>query len=138
MNVLQAVKEAKKNQAERREKNKRKKGGITDKTVLYEQMRAGLMEQQTSVEEEAEIGRALTEEINTLNAQNELHQQITMETVMKAEEANMVIMRNIIRLRQVVKQYETRLIQLESIVNSKKTEMSAKKTKQSGGEMFFF
>lgn len=128
LDVLKAVHEARKQQIQSELKLKRKKGGETTKTALYEQMRQALYDQQQNVENEAEIGRALTDEINQLNAQTEMMHQVTNDSILKKEEANMTLMRNIKKLRMAVEHNEGRLTQLQSMAAAKAS--MAKKSQQ--------
>ncbi|XP_022914679.2 myosin heavy chain, clone 203-like [Onthophagus taurus] len=118
--VQKAVQAARFKQLESEMKAKRRKrGGITEKTELYEQMAKALFDQQQNVELESEKGRMLTEEINHLNAQTEMIQQVTNDNVMKQEEANIAIMKNIKKLQQAITANEKRLHTLEFMANTR-------------------
>lgn len=117
LDVLKCVTEARKKQeqAKFKQDERKKKSVETEKTALYEEMRNALYDHQQKVENEAEIGRCLTEEINHLNAQSEIMHQVTNDNLLKKEEANITIMRNIKRIRLAIQQYEGRLMQLQAI-----------------------
>ena len=72
-------------------------------------MRHALVDTYSQVEQEAARGRLLTEQINTISAQTEAVTHITEVSIMKTEEANIEVMKNIRRLRRTVEQYEQRL-----------------------------
>ncbi|GJQ82430.1 hypothetical protein Trydic_g11844 [Trypoxylus dichotomus] len=135
LDVLKAIHEARKLQVRSELKLKRRKGGETVKTMLYEQMRQALYDQQHNVENEAEIGRQLTDEINHLNAETEMMHQVTNDSILQKEEANMALMRNIKRMRMAVDQHESRLKQLQMMSALK--EMKKQKDASEAQEFFF-
>lgn len=114
-------------------KLQRRKGGETSKTALYEQMRQALYDQQHQVENEAEIGRILTNEINNLNAQTEMIHQVTNDSILKKEEANMALMRNIKRLKMAIEHNEGVLTHLQTM----STVHEKRKKKARELEMFY-
>ncbi|KAF2897896.1 hypothetical protein ILUMI_08280 [Ignelater luminosus] len=111
--VLSAVKSAYMRQLEQRKKtDEKKKAAITDQQRLYEQMRVALFDTQRNVEEEAERGRILTEQINAVNARTDLYRQVNDDSIRNTEAENIALMRNIKRLRNAIKQHETRIQQI--------------------------
>lgn len=86
-------------------------------------MKNALFDTQNDVEDEAERGRILSEQINALNVQSEVYSQITECSIIKTEEANMEIMKNIKRMKAAVTQYENRIAQMRLMnVGNKKSE----------------
>ncbi|XP_017780750.1 PREDICTED: uncharacterized protein LOC108565682 [Nicrophorus vespilloides] len=124
VDVLNAVKAAaEKQKISYEKKNARKKGGETEMTKMYNEMKNALFDTQNDVEDEAERGRILTEQINALNVQSEVYSQITECSIIKTEEANMEIMKNIKRMKAAVTQYENRIAQMRLMnVGNKKSE----------------
>lgn len=124
--VLKNVRAARQQQMESEKCLKsRKKGGETIKTRLYDEMRQALFDTQRSVEEEAARGRMLSDQINAVNEQTELFQHVNEDSILKTEEANIAIMRNIKRLQMAIKQYETRLHQLQAMNTQSRKESMA-------------
>ncbi|KAF2901326.1 hypothetical protein ILUMI_04860 [Ignelater luminosus] len=111
--VLSAVKSAYMRQLKQRKKiEERKKAAITDQQRLYEQLRVALFDTQRNVEEEAERGRILTEQINAVNARTDLYRQVNDASIRNTEAENITLMKNIKRLRYAIKQHETTVQQI--------------------------
>lgn len=81
-------------------------------------------------QEEAARGFYLSKQINNINEETEIYTQVTEDSILRLEEANMNIMKNVKKLKAAVKQHETRLTQLQQLA----TKQPAKGT----SEMFIF
>lgn len=68
-----------------------------------------------------------------MNEQTEIYQQVNDESIVKAEENNMAIMRNIKRLQAAIKQNQGTLLQLQTMAQAKANQASS-----SQSTMFFF
>ncbi|GLV36695.1 Serine Protease Immune Response Integrator [Carabus blaptoides fortunei] len=109
LGVLTAVKEAEQKAWDSEQQRQNfLYGSRKERDEMYEQMRNAMLETQQHVEEEAERGKFLVDQINYVSAQNAVYHQVNEESLQKIEDENMAMMKNIQRLAKAVKQHETR------------------------------
>ncbi|KAK4884846.1 hypothetical protein RN001_001117 [Aquatica leii] len=120
--VLAAIKEAYERQQKALKKlHVEKESKKTTQQKLYEQLQEALYDTQKNVEEEAERGRRIREEINFVNDQTEKYHQVNDDSIRKVEGENIALMKNIKKLRAAVHQYETRIDQIKQLSNPYET-----------------
>lgn len=74
-----------------------------------------------NLQEEAEFGKYLTEQINNVSAQNRIYEQVNDDSIIKIEEANMATMKNIQRLAKAVRQHEGRISTMKQLLSRQNT-----------------
>lgn len=72
------------------------------------------VERFSSLQKEAEMGQNLSMQINAVNDRTELLNQLNEDSILKAQENNMVIMKNIKRLQHAIQLNERALAGLQA------------------------